>query len=236
MPDLRSTGNTDMDERYWTSPDRRTQQSKTRQSSDAERQYRRQPSEAGTQRRTDAERRYRSASASGERIQRSAGSMGAAGRNQSSQVSSGDTAVRRKQSASRKRAGMAVSYRLASDKYTHSVEELADSTARTQSSSGEDMKKKDKVRSSRDVVFDEPINHEQERIQKWLKQVRFKKNALGGVNEADVWKKISELNALYEAALSAERARYDAMLAARVDMAEQTYMDFQEYERASDEN
>lgn len=92
------------------------------------------------------------------------------------------------------------------------------------------------MRSSRDVVFDEPINHEQERIQKWLKQVRFKKNALGGVNEADVWKKISELNALYEAALSAERARYDAMLAARVDMAEQTYMDFQEYERASDEN
>lgn len=228
MPDLRSTGNTDMEEQYWTSPDRRTQQSKTQQSSDAERQYRRQPSEAGTQRRTDVERRYRSASASGERIQRGAGSMGAAGRNPSSQVSSGDTAVRRKQSASRKRAGMAVSYRLASDKYTHSVEELADSTARTQSSSGEDMKKKDEVR--------EPINHEQERIQKWLKQVRFKKNALGGVNEADVWKKISELNALYEAALSAERARYDAMLAARVDMAEQTYMDFQEYERASDEN
>ncbi len=228
MPDLRSTGNTDMEEQYWTSPDRRTQQSKTQQSSDVERQYRRQPSEAGTQRRTDVERRYRSASASGERIQRGAGSMGAAGRNPSSQVSSGDTAVRRKQSASRKRAGMAVSYRLASDKYTHSVEELADSTARTQSSSGEDMKKKDEVR--------EPINHEQERIQKWLKQVRFKKNALGGVNEADVWKKISELNALYEAALSAERARYDAMLAARVDMAEQTYMDFQEYERASDEN
>lgn len=228
MPDLRSTGNTDMEEQYWTSPDRRTQQSKTQQSSDVERQYRRQPSEAGTQRRTDAERRYRSASASGERIQRGAGSMGAAGRNPSSQVSSGDTAVRRKQSASRKRAGMAVSYRLASDKYTHSVEELADSTARTQLSSGEDMKKKDEVR--------EPINHEQERIQKWLKQVRFKKNALGGVNEADVWKKISELNALYEAALSAERARYDAMLAARVDMAEQTYMDFQEYERASDEN
>ncbi len=228
MPDLRSTGNTDMEEQYWTSPDRRTQQSKTQQSSDVERQYRRQPSEAGTQSRTDVERRYRSASASGERIQRGAGSMGAAGRNPSSQVSSGDTAVRRKQSASRKRAGMAVSYRLASDKYTHSVEELTDSTARTQSSSGEDMKKKDEVR--------EPINHEQERIQKWLKQVRFKKNALGGVNEADVWKKISELNALYEAALSAERARYDAMLAARVDMAEQTYMDFQEYERASDEN
>ena len=59
------------------------------------------------------------------------------------------------------------------------------------------------------------LNHEQERIQKWLKQVRFKKAFLGGVDEADVWKKIAELNSLYEAALSAERARYDALLAER---------------------
>lgn len=59
----------------------------------------------------------------------------------------------------------------------------------------------------------EPLNHEQENIRKWLKQVRFKRTAFGGVNEADVWKKIAELNSLYEAALSAERARYDALLA-----------------------
>ena len=61
--------------------------------------------------------------------------------------------------------------------------------------------------------FAEPLNHEQERLQKWLKQVRFKKAVFGGVREADVWKKLLELNALYEAALSAERARYDALLA-----------------------
>lgn len=61
----------------------------------------------------------------------------------------------------------------------------------------------------------EPLNHEQARIQEWLKKVRFRKAVLGGVDEADVWKKIGELNALYEAALSAERARYDALLAER---------------------
>lgn len=61
----------------------------------------------------------------------------------------------------------------------------------------------------------QPLNHEQARIRQWLKQVRFRKAVLGGVNEADVWKKIGELNALYEAALSAERARYDALLQER---------------------
>ena len=59
----------------------------------------------------------------------------------------------------------------------------------------------------------EPLNHEQERIQKWLKQVHFKRAFFGGVDEADLWKKIAELNSLYVAALSAERARYDALLA-----------------------
>lgn len=59
------------------------------------------------------------------------------------------------------------------------------------------------------------LNHEQEGIQRWLKQVRFKKTLLGGVDEADVWKKIAELNEMYEAALSAERARYDALLTER---------------------
>lgn len=62
---------------------------------------------------------------------------------------------------------------------------------------------------------EQPLNHEQARIRQWLQQVRFRKAVLGGVNEADVWKKIGELNALYEAALSAERARYDALLQER---------------------
>lgn len=55
------------------------------------------------------------------------------------------------------------------------------------------------------------LNHEQAKLQTFLKQVRFKR-AFFGVDEADVWKRIGELNQLYEAALSAERARYDALL------------------------
>lgn len=62
----------------------------------------------------------------------------------------------------------------------------------------------------------QPLNHEQQRIKKWLKQVRFKKAVFGGARESDVWKKIGELNAMYEAALSAERARYDALLSEHV--------------------
>ena len=66
------------------------------------------------------------------------------------------------------------------------------------------------------------LNHEQARIQTWLKQVRFKRTLLGGVDEADQWKKLAELNSLYEAALSAERARYDALLAERCGFPEHT--------------
>lgn len=58
-----------------------------------------------------------------------------------------------------------------------------------------------------------PLNHEQAKIRDWYKKTKFRKAIIGGVDEADVWKKLLELNALYEAALSAERARFDALLA-----------------------
>lgn len=57
------------------------------------------------------------------------------------------------------------------------------------------------------------LNHEQKKIADWLKTVRFRKQFIGGVDEQDVWAKIEELNEMYEKALSAERARYDALLA-----------------------
>ena len=82
-------------------------------------------------------------------------------------------------------------------------------------SSHKDVAKPNRVRGRPINTASEPLNHEQARIQKWLKQVRFQKTFFGGVDEADVWKKIAELNTLYEAALSAERARYDALLAQR---------------------
>lgn len=69
----------------------------------------------------------------------------------------------------------------------------------------------------------ELLNHEQERIRKWLKQVRFRKAFFGGVDEADVWKKIAELNSMYESGLSAERARYDALLKEHADTYKNKY-------------
>ncbi len=51
---------------------------------------------------------------------------------------------------------------------------------------------------------------EQQEIIKWLHDIRFKKKLFGGVDEMDVWQKIEELNALYEKALLAERARWEA--------------------------
>ncbi len=65
----------------------------------------------------------------------------------------------------------------------------------------------------------QPLNARQARIQEWLKQVRFKKTLIGGVDEADVWKKIAELDDLYAQALEAERARCDALIQERVTAA-----------------
>lgn len=73
--------------------------------------------------------------------------------------------------------------------------------------------RKNRVRGRPDSDFAAPLNHEQARLQDWLRQVRFKKTLFGGVRESDLWKKLLELNSIYEAALSAERARYDALLA-----------------------
>ena len=57
-----------------------------------------------------------------------------------------------------------------------------------------------------------PLNSEQQKIVEWLQNVRFKKQSFGGVSEADAWKKIDELNKLYDAALMAERIRYETLL------------------------
>lgn len=64
------------------------------------------------------------------------------------------------------------------------------------------------------------LNREHKRIMTWLSKVRFKRKLFGGVNERDVWKKIEELNSMYNLALIAERARYDALLQARRSGAE----------------
>lgn len=64
-----------------------------------------------------------------------------------------------------------------------------------------------------------PVNREHRRMIAWLKTVRFKKKLFGGVSERDVWKKIEELNGMYNLALMAERARYDALLQEQAERA-----------------
>lgn len=59
------------------------------------------------------------------------------------------------------------------------------------------------------------LNPEEEEIFQWLRDTKFRKVAFGGVSEADVWKKISELNDRYDAAFRAQQARFDALLAER---------------------
>lgn len=55
-------------------------------------------------------------------------------------------------------------------------------------------------------------NETHKEIADWIRQLKFKKKIFGGVQEEDVWKKIEELNDLYERALLEERARYDTLL------------------------
>ena len=56
------------------------------------------------------------------------------------------------------------------------------------------------------------ISPEKEAIIQWFRTVKFRKNLLGGVDEAAMWKKLEELYALYEAAIRAERTRYNVLL------------------------
>ena len=80
-----------------------------------------------------------------------------------------------------------------------------------------DRKAKPRDRKPEQKREDAPnLSAEQQELVQWLKTVKFKPAIVGGVNESDVWKKLEQLNHLYEAALVAERARYNALLAAYV--------------------
>lgn len=57
-----------------------------------------------------------------------------------------------------------------------------------------------------------PLNREQNHILNWLKRVKFKRCLFGGLSERDVWSKMDKLNAMYNAALEAERIRFDTIL------------------------
>lgn len=55
-------------------------------------------------------------------------------------------------------------------------------------------------------------NSQHEALVEWFQTVKFRKVLIGGLDERHVWRKIEELNGFYEAAIRAERARYDALL------------------------
>lgn len=57
-----------------------------------------------------------------------------------------------------------------------------------------------------------PMSREEQEIIHWFKEVRFRRKLFGGVNEEDVWKKLEQLNGMFDAALRAERIRYDVLL------------------------
>ena len=51
-----------------------------------------------------------------------------------------------------------------------------------------------------------------DKVTAYLENLRFRRRTFGGVDEQDVWKKLAELNALYEKALDAEHARCNAYI------------------------
>ncbi len=53
---------------------------------------------------------------------------------------------------------------------------------------------------------------EQKEIADWLNTVKFQHVRFGGIDEADVWKKIEELNRMYEKMLIAERSKYETLI------------------------
>lgn len=52
----------------------------------------------------------------------------------------------------------------------------------------------------------------EKRIAAWMERLHFRR-AFFGVDERDVWRKLSELNEMYQKLLQAERIRYDTLLA-----------------------
>lgn len=62
------------------------------------------------------------------------------------------------------------------------------------------------------IDIDKETSQELEGIRQWLEKVKFAKQFIGGISEVDVWKKIEELNSMYEDALRAEKIRYETLL------------------------
>lgn len=72
--------------------------------------------------------------------------------------------------------------------------------------------RKAKETSHQEVKKVKILSREQEELLQWFQNVKFRKKLVGGVDEEHLWKKLEELNGLYDAAIRAERVRYDALI------------------------
>ena len=57
-----------------------------------------------------------------------------------------------------------------------------------------------------------PENPYQQKIADWLGKMKLRRVTFGGVSEKQVWKRIGELNEMYQQMLALERARYEVLL------------------------
>ena len=73
----------------------------------------------------------------------------------------------------------------------------------------------------KDMPDNSSLSREEREIYEWLQNTTFQKSFFGGVDESDVWKKIQELNQLYEKALIVEKKRYETLHRAYREMLEQ---------------
>ena len=87
-----------------------------------------------------------------------------------------------------------------------------DKRKRPQRKRGRRIQPEDSVLEAEKNIEARALNREHEKLLHWLQTVKFRRVLFGGVDEAQLWKKIEELDMLYAAALGAERARYDALL------------------------
>lgn len=70
----------------------------------------------------------------------------------------------------------------------------------------------------KDMPDHSSLGPQENEIFEWLQKTTFQKVLLGGVDESDVWKKIQELNQLYEKALLVEKKRYETLHQAYQEM------------------
>ena len=92
------------------------------------------------------------------------------------------------------------------------VEKRTRRTRRRKHRSVSGKKKRPLPDNNRKINDIQPINREHEELISWFQTVKFRKKLIGGVDELHLWRKLEELNGLYEAAIRAERTRYDALL------------------------